>query len=80
MDSPITTDDARMFAATNGKASIAARPVKYQRPYYYLGDYVVVVEDFSPNNNRPRGKGWIVGARGTGTGTIVYVDYCKGIL
>ena len=35
------------------------------------------MEYFSPNNNRPRSKGWIVGARGTGTGTIVYVDYCK---
>ena len=35
------------------------------------------MEEFLPNKNRPRGKGWIVVARGTGTGTIFYVDYCK---
>ena len=77
MASSITTDDTRMFAATNGKAAISARPAEDQRPAYYFDDYVDVVEDLSPNNNRPHGKVWIVGARGTGTGTIVDVAYCK---
>ena len=73
----VTTDDARIFATTNGKASIAARPVEGQRPDYYLDDYVDVVEDFLPNNNCPHGKGWIVGARSTVTDTVVGVAYCK---
>ena len=69
MASSVTTDDARMFFATNVKVAIAARPAKDQWPAYYLDDYVDVVEYFSPNNSFSNGKGWIVGARGTGTGT-----------
>ena len=44
MASSITTDDARMFSATNGKAAISARTAEDQRPDYYLDDYVDVVE------------------------------------
>ena len=66
-----------MFAATNGKVAIAARPSEDKHPAYYINDYVDAVEYLLPNNNRTRGKGWIVSARGTGTGTIVDVAYCK---
>ena len=34
MASSITTDDSRIFCATNGKSSITARPSKDQRPAY----------------------------------------------
>ena len=37
-----------MFAATNGKSVIIARPAEDQQPAYYLDDYVDVVEEFSP--------------------------------
>ena len=77
MASSITTHDSRIFSATNGKAAIAARPSKDQRPAYYLDDYDDVVEAFLLNKNRPHVKGWIVGACRTGTGTIVDVAYCK---
>ena len=77
MTSSITTDDTRMFEATNRKAGIAARPAKDQRRAYYLNDYVDVVEYFSLKNNRTHGKGWIVSAHGTGTGTIIDIAYCE---
>ena len=77
MASVITTDDVMMFATTNSKAAINARPAGVQRPAYYIDDYVDVVEEFLPYNNRPHGKGWIVGACVTGNGTIVDVAYFK---
>ena len=77
MASSITNNDARIFSATNRKDDIDAHPAEDQRPEYYLDEYVDVVEDFFLKNNCSHDKGWIVGARGTGTGKIVDVDYCK---
>ena len=77
MASVITTDDEIMFATIKSKAAIAVRPAEDQRPAYYIDDYVNVVEELLPYNNRPHGKGWIVSACVTGTGTIVNVVYFK---
>jgi hypothetical protein len=70
-------NQSAMFQVTQGKPAVAPRPLEDMKPYYSLDDYVEVQADASPGNNRPPGRGRVVAARGTGTGTIVDVAYDK---
>ena len=76
MRGQVSADASVLFRATEGKPVVSAI-VEDSRPYFAQAEYVEVAADTSPNQNRPYGKGYVVDARGTGTGTIVDVVYQK---
>ena len=77
MRSQVSADASVLFRGTEGKPVVCVLELEDAQPYYSLAEYVEITADTSPNNNRPYGKGYVVNARGTGTGTIVDVVYQK---
>lgn len=76
MRSQVSADSSLLFRGTEGKPAVSFATTE-GAPYYYQAEYVEVAADTSPTNNRPYGRGYVVDARGTGTGTIVDVVYQK---
>ena len=52
----------------------AMRMEDNMRPAISTGEYVLVSADFSPNMNRPEGKGFVMVSRGVGGGTLCDVQ------
>ena len=75
MRKKVTTNPSTLFQSTEGKP--AAGTVDNTAPYYHAMEYVSVSADTSPGKNRPWGHGYVVAARGAGTGTVVDVAYQK---